>query len=708
MYLLQAEGAYTYDKSFIRELKPYAHQYVQLELVRKAFAERKNVVIWNEAMTGAGKTLANYSYLAEQKEVRALGVYPVNELVKDQFLSLEENLPKEMYEEFVIWTSEELNVTREPGETRLQQLKRLSGRFSKVILTNPDYLMLIAQERLFAPSFLRGDKHELFHQIAVNYRLQIFDEFHLYDIHEINLIAQWIALLTSFYKEMSYVFLFSSATPNQHFEQLIRNADLEIWRVKDVMMEWEESHQEQRMEKRVFLEPLQLQLQSAPLDQWETSERFKDYWNTFEAKYVVRYPQARGLIIFDSIYEAQEVARFLRGKGYDVGEVHGLSEREKGKSREALAKQITVATATVEVGVDFKGKIQKDYLLFEARNPGSFMQRLGRIGRGSCQQPNPPLIAVAFVPEYVQEYVKNRADEHLSRNQLKSLVMDGYERRENFTTFINKTGSMMLIHSQHFYASQFLEKEDKNLYQETLRQLVEDMYEAAYEEQQKWYWKWRNQHLLEPLLSFRGQNTLESTAFPGLDAEETFYPDLWFWDEEAMDFPLKRYDYTYLFRNYHFYFVSKEELLERLEHYAPNQLQEYEERMKQFPALGYAILTKRRERSERTSFYWEVSFRAGSYINRDVTRLKRLYLASDDPGLNAQLQRLNRQLREEKKSWIVYLASEEPYHLRHKRKLPPMFRLYQARLRGRKLSIAFNIDAFKLWSIFHRVQSDII
>ncbi|MBA4537824.1 type I-D CRISPR-associated helicase Cas3' [Bacillus aquiflavi] len=708
MYHLRAERAFTYDKPFMNEINPYAHQYVQLELIRKAFAEKKNVVIWNEAMTGAGKTLANYSYLAEQKDVKAIGVYPVNELVKDQFLSLEENLPKDSFEEFVVWTSEELNLIKEQCETRLQQLKRLSGRFSKAILTNPDYLTLIAQERLFAPKLLRGDKHELFHQLAVNYRLQIFDEFHLYSITEMNLIAQWIALLTSFYKEMSYVFVFSSATPNEYFEQLISNAGLEIWKVKDEIDKWESEQKDTKIAERIFLEPLRLQLIGTSLAQWNTSEKLKDYWETFEHNYLVHFPDAKGLIVFDSIYEAEEVARFLKSKGYDVGEVHGLSEREQGKSRAALGKQITVATATIEVGVDFKDDIHKDYIIFEARNPGSFMQRLGRIGRGKRKKPNPLLYAIAFVPEYVEEFINNRADQDLDRSTLKSLVISGYDKTENFSNFIEKTGGMMLLHSEYFYASQFLDESEKLDYQTKMKKLIENMYHIAYEEQRQRYRTWRNDKLIEPLLSFRGQNMLESLEFKELDREETFYPDLWFWEENTDHFPLKKYDYSYIFRNYHFYFVTKEELLERLKKYDQSKLMQYENQMKRYPALGYAVLTKRRDRADRVSFYWDLSFRIRSHIDGEVTRTANMQLASEDPSLNLQLQRLNRQWKAEKKSWIIYVSSEEPYQLQRRYKLPPMFRIYQARYRNRKMSVSFNIDAFKLWSVCERIRSDVI
>src|SRR5690606_41287502 len=60
----------------ISPLFPYttlfrSHQAVQLKLVERALKENRQVVLWNRARTGAGKTLANFGYLTKASWVRA-------------------------------------------------------------------------------------------------------------------------------------------------------------------------------------------------------------------------------------------------------------------------------------------------------------------------------------------------------------------------------------------------------------------------------------------------------------------------------------------------------------------------------------------------------------------------------------------------------------------------------------------------------------
>lgn len=700
---LTSETASTYNLPFVKGLTPYAHQVIQLQLIGKAFKEKKNVIIWNEAMTGAGKTLANYSYLIENKTVRALGVYPVNELVKDQLHSLEEHLPKQIYEEFMVWTSGELDQRKLQGETRLQQLKRESNRFTRVILTNPDYLMLIAQERLFASPQLLGDKRDLFHQIALGYPIQIFDEFHLYDVSQINLIAQWIAMLTSFYQERSFVFIFSSATPNHYFEQLVERAGVEIWKVNEELSNFYSEHHQRQVEERIYLEELELELVVSDLDRWNTSEVFCQFWNDFSDNYLIKYPEAKGLIIVDSIYEAQEIARFLREKKYEVGEVHGLSNRSN--SREELRKGITVATSTVEVGVDFKGDIHKDYLIFEARNPGSFMQRLGRIGRGNRTHTWPPLYATAFVPEYVKNYIQNRSKAQILRSELKNLVMEAYRSTENFSSFIEITGGMMMLHAERELTSQFIDKPDRLDFKDRYRNILGQMYAISYEEQKHWYETWRRERTLEPLLSFRGSNNMEEQL--NLKVGETFYPDIWFWDPWAQE--IKRYDFRYIFRNYEFELTIQRDLLKFLERTHPEKLEETIKQMERFPSLGYAIVRKRRERTSRANLYWKIGY-AGYRLLKEqrVSRVAGLMLMSDDNLLQQQLKPLNLSLHKSNTSWIVYIDDRDPFSLKAKYRLPPLFRLYRGQLGVKNVSIAFNVDAYKLWSVIRPFRSDIL
>lgn len=700
MIQLKAERAFTYDVPFVGDLKPYAHQAVQLEMVDHIFREQQKAIIWNEAMTGAGKTLANYSYLVRNKRARALGIYPVNELVKDQFASVNDrrHLPLGKWDEVAVWTAEELQKNRMQGQSKLKQMMETMGKSYRAILSNPDHLMMVAQERLF--SYKMGEKPLLFYHL-LPYTLQIFDEFHLYDIAQVNFLIQWIALLQVI-SPNPYAFLLSSATPRAEFFRLAENLGLPILRVQEEIPRWEEEHRAQRVGERIYLEPLQLEVKPNMLEYWGTYEKIIDQWADIE-KYLQEYPQAKGLIILDSIHEAQMLAQELRDRGYQVGEVHGLSDREH--SRQELGKQITVATATVEVGVDFKGEIHKDFLIFEARDAGSFMQRLGRIGRGSREKPEIPLCAWVYTPYYVAEQLNQNHAKEISREELKQQVINTYRHYQDFFPYIEKVGGMNLVHAYY----QLRRHEYKEEQTERLRELpvtIEQMYGESFTSQNERYKKWKKQKVLEPVLNFRGSNTMEHHVLGLKDKteRETFYPDIWFWDE-SIPGKLRKYDFNFLLRRRHVEFISKEEMIDKVKSYFQGaEREEKIEELKKSYVLGYAEVLGIREKAAR--FYWDLPFRANSLKGKLVRFDKLTLKAENDPALSEQL--LDLFSFKEKKSWIVFISPHSVKELTERLHLPPMFRVYPARTTtGREWSIAFNSEAFQLWSVIGERESEV-
>ncbi|MFD1407024.1 type I-D CRISPR-associated helicase Cas3' [Kroppenstedtia eburnea] len=690
--------AQTYKVPFIDGIHPYAHQVVQLHLIQETIKEEKQRIIWNQAMTGAGKTLANYSPLTKLPRSRALGVYPVNELIKDQFHSVQAGVPMKQWEEVTVWTAEKMRMDRRPGETKIDQIYRMTTPYYRAILTNPDHLMLIAQERLY--SFKKGDAVQPFYRLA-EYNLQIFDEFHLYDIAQVNFLAQWMALLKSLFPHKAYAFLLSSATPRSEFFRLAEGMNMEIRNVQEEIENWLQSEQPAVAGERVYLEPLTLRLQPTNLQRWDTGEQILKEWDEVES-YLREWPKAKGLIILDSIHEAQVLASALREKGYDVGEVHGLSDRMH--SREALAKPITVATATVEVGVDFQGEIRKDFLLFEARNAGSFMQRIGRIGRGSRVHPDPPLQVWAYVPAYVEEQIKELACDEISRKELQSSVTAAYQRYQDFFPYIEKVGGINLIHGYHLARRHHMDR-DQNRVLQRLQEIVEDMYHLGFKEQEHQYLDWKRKKMVEPVLSFRGQNSLEHQLWRQSGWEEegdTFYPEIWFWDETTPDLPLKKYDYQFVLRRRKVQFITKEEMANRVRnHFSEQEQDKWLETLKTDRVLGYAVASGVREKPAK--LYWRLPPSA-AYQTEKVVRLGRLQLQSDDPLLDEQLKDLF--LGSSPKTWIVYMIKRSVGEVTDLLRLPPMFRLHSAKTRqGADWSIAFNVDAFKLWSVWSNGES---
>lgn len=560
--------------------------------------------------------------------------------------------------------------------------------------------MLIAQERFW--SYKKGTKAIPFYRLCGGYQLQVFDEFHLYDIAQVNFFVQWIALALAAFPERTYAFLFSSATPREDVSLLLNRLDIEMWNVQEEIERWLSEEKPPVYDERIFLEPIHLQLKPSYLNRWNTGEQILNHWDEVEF-YLEEWKaaQPKGLIILDSIHEAQMLAQELRNKGYDVGEVHGLSDRKN--SWEALAKPITVATATVEVGVDFQDDIHKDFLLFESRNAGSFMQRLGRIGRGNRRHPKPPLHVWAYVPGYVAEQMKDQ--KKMSREELGHRVSASYQQYERFNRYIEKVGGMNLVHSYHILKRHQIDRE-QNATLNGVKDIIEQLYQSSFKAQNDQYEEWKRNKILEPTLSFRGQNTMEQYLHGEDIKENTFYPDIWFWDETHPQDPLKRYDYGYVLRRRLVRFVDQEEIIRRVkDHYFDGDREEYLDELRRGDVLGYAIAIGTREKP--AGLYWYLSqVNVAPYAER-LIRLDRLKLQSKDPELQTQLAELF--LSQKKRSWIVYILKQSVQEVRDQLRLPPFFRLYPLRtVRGAHWSIAFNSEAFQLWSVWEKVKSEVL
>lgn len=85
-----------------------------------------------------------------------------------------------------------------------------------------------------------------------------------------------------------------------------------------------------------------------------------------------------GVVVVNSVINAIRLEDRLVEEGFDREElliIRGLSSR--GIRQRDDRKTLAIGTAAIEVGIDFKC----DYLVFEASEAASFMQRFGRVGR---------------------------------------------------------------------------------------------------------------------------------------------------------------------------------------------------------------------------------------------------------------------------------------------------------------------------------------
>lgn len=118
-----------------------------------------------------------------------------------------------------------------------------------------------------------------------------------------------------------------------------------------------------------------------------------------------RTPCAKGAIIVNSVASADRILRrvqpIFNAIGLKVEINTGLTSRSRRK--DSYAADLLIGTSTVDVGVDF----QINFLVFESQNAGTLLQRLGRLGRHEGYKRNDQYnrfqdyTAYALVPNWI-------------------------------------------------------------------------------------------------------------------------------------------------------------------------------------------------------------------------------------------------------------------------------------------------------------------
>lgn len=352
---------------------------------------------WNEhdafllvTKTGSGKTRATALPVLKNHE-SAVFVYPTNALIQDQARAIRQLMEDEGIS-FREWTPQ--NATEKFGteEYILAQvnadvlaafakawgmgeqqkgavlLRLLQQDKRKIVLMNPDILFLLYSLRY------RASQEALAHLQA--YTTLVLDEFHLYSGVELAHALFLIHLARRMHAFQRVVLL--SATPNVEVQAytdrllapLVVNASVTV--PQPLCGERTVAHD-------VTLQPLPVggdiveTARAKVLSLMDELSRLRDA--NGEANKRGEYVPC--LVILNSVVNAIALEDALVEAGLaraDITPIRGLSARS---SRDVRGKTLVIGTSAIEVGMDF----QADYLLFEAGDAASFMQRFGRIGR---------------------------------------------------------------------------------------------------------------------------------------------------------------------------------------------------------------------------------------------------------------------------------------------------------------------------------------
>jgi len=410
--------------SFQSDTKLMAHQ---TEVMK---AKEKLVIITSPP--SSGKTLANLLRIEEAKQ-DAVIIYPTNELIEDQAYSLEglvkDHLKKNvsilrpdslqhhngsMSYALIRANSEALERDGMAKGTVLRNILNISAD-RRIILTNLELINLLSK------SFYH--KSEDIFRFLQNFNIFIIDEFHMYTgVSLANLLFTLYTL-----KNIRQIVL-SSATPSivaNVFEGIFKPS-----RTVKAKVHSFPTGRQIRYPTRLLLKPFDQSLGGKECAQ-EVTSSIKELYERHKSDNPSSKQFVRVLAIVNSVAFCAQLWESLKNEfGEDkVGMISGLVPK---KAREW--KDITVATSTVEVGVDF----DVASLLFEARDPITFIQRLCRGGR------HRPCDVVAYVPPELLEKPDEVPDE-VEYSQLEEIVRDRLCVPEVYDEFLTSTEAGELL-----------------------------------------------------------------------------------------------------------------------------------------------------------------------------------------------------------------------------------------------------------------------
>ncbi len=377
----------------------------QLATYQALCDEQVDVVI-NTAMTGDGKSLAGaLPLLVHPADTNTLALFPTNELIQDQQRSWQHILPE--------WGMGADRATTLYG-ARLDDLAAASEHLSrpeeltkllrnhKLVLSNPDILHAILhfhyQQFGRDPAHVAGQMAALFSQLT-------FDEFHIFDAAQITAVLTGLLFL---YEQSRYPLktLFLSATPDERLLAPLHKIGFGD-RLRMIVPQregWYHHGADPGNGWRRILHGTTLHFAPQTAEEWIVQGVDDVLLPWFR-----RCGRgAKAALIVNSVASALRLTQLLEPvfahEGLRVLPNTGMTDRPtRHDSRHA---DLLIGTSTVDVGIDF----QINLLIFESTGAGTFLQRLGRLGRHSEYtdrdgnvQPFNDFAAYALVPPYIAE-----------------------------------------------------------------------------------------------------------------------------------------------------------------------------------------------------------------------------------------------------------------------------------------------------------------
>ena len=412
-------------------------------------------VIFNTAMTGDGKSLAAYLEVL-QSEFSAIGLYPTNELARDQETQIKgyiaqfqpENQPR-----IVRLSGSDLEIYAEnEGLKKAAAISTLTNQ-REALLTNPDIFHYLHR----GAYIIRDDSPDkLWGKIDKDFDLFIFDEFHVFAAPQIASVINTMLLIRCTNRRKKFLFL--SATPDTNLINRLQQAGFRCQIINPIAENKYHFPATPEQEKQLQIQGWRQVARTIKLNFIPLEPTFKaaETWLKENCDLILshfqNYPGSKGAIILNSIAAVKRLTAFFREflQPYQltVGENTGLSGKDI-KERSLMA-DLVIGTSTIDVGVDFK----INFMIFESSDAGNFIQRLGRLGRHDGYEKDGKIIkfanftAFALVPNFLAERLFQGDAPPLQVNSicerpfLHHTISDNYRQINDFSGYYRRWGAV--------------------------------------------------------------------------------------------------------------------------------------------------------------------------------------------------------------------------------------------------------------------------
>jgi CRISPR-associated helicase Cas3 len=429
--------------------------------------------------TGTGKTIGAVLPVLKYRE-RAILIYPTNELIGDQVRSIsgiaerEGLIPCILKPETTVAEYSKADVVLVHIDAAAldewSKRKHLGGKWAalkylleadkpvKLILTNPDILFLIFALRYRAEPLAA----------LTAYKTLIIDEFHLYQGIEFTHALFMVHFARNFGMFQKVVLL--SATPDQDVMEYLKKIFINPF----IIDSGTKTINHPVVGKRIAVHEIEVKpilltddiveiIVGAVRDMKEEISTLRK--NNSSVDYIPV------VAVVNSVVNAIRLEDRLVEEGFDRENlliIRGLSSRKIRKRDER--KIIAIGTSAIEVGIDFKC----DYLIFEASEAASFMQRFGRVGRHG------PGKAYVVCPNNVALGMEGLFTAPIERGFLEEMIYQWYQSSEARPWFTTTYGGFVTIFAIAYSIVERV-KEDKQATNEIIKaieQKIQDILDS--------------------------------------------------------------------------------------------------------------------------------------------------------------------------------------------------------------------------------------